>query len=236
MEIITLITGFLFIGLGFLAKAFPGLIAGYNTMSKEKKKKVDIEGLTTYMRNGFIIIGSVIIAGYYIFRLIGLDEIANIVMLISILGGVIILVIGAQKYDHNENKNKKSLYIILIVIVLFIAGMMIYSSRPSHIIIENNIMKISGSYGFDMDIAEISEIELRETIPAILSRTNGYSYGSVKKGYFKLEEYGKTKLFLHAEKGPFILITDKEGNKTIINYKDTNETEDLYNNLKSFSE
>jgi hypothetical protein len=51
MDIIILITGLFMIGMGFLVKSSPNLIAGYNTMPKDKKKNVDIEGLSTYMRN-----------------------------------------------------------------------------------------------------------------------------------------------------------------------------------------
>jgi hypothetical protein len=44
------------IGIGFLVKSSPDLIAGYNTMPKEEKKNIDIEGLSTFMRNGLITI------------------------------------------------------------------------------------------------------------------------------------------------------------------------------------
>lgn len=53
------------IGIGFLVKLSPNMLAGYNRMSEEKKKNVDIDGLSTYMRNGFVAIGLAIIIGYY---------------------------------------------------------------------------------------------------------------------------------------------------------------------------
>ena len=68
MGIIHIITGIFMIGVGFLIKSFPNLIAGYNTMSEDKKKHVDIEGLSTFMRNSFINIGFSIITGYYFFK------------------------------------------------------------------------------------------------------------------------------------------------------------------------
>ena len=61
MDILNIIVGLFMIGIGFLVKSSPSLIAGYNTMSEEKKKNVDIVGLSTYMRNSFIIIGLSII-------------------------------------------------------------------------------------------------------------------------------------------------------------------------------
>ena len=72
MGILNLIFGLFMIGMGFLVKSFPNLIAGYNTMPKNKKENVDIVGLSTYMRNSFIIIGLTIISGYYFFKWISL--------------------------------------------------------------------------------------------------------------------------------------------------------------------
>jgi hypothetical protein len=53
MNATNLIIGLLMIGIGFLVKLFPNLIAGYNTMSQYAKKNVNSDGLSSYMRNGF---------------------------------------------------------------------------------------------------------------------------------------------------------------------------------------
>ena len=60
---LTVIIGVVFIALGFLVKVFPNLIAGYTTMTAEQKAKVDIDGLSSFMRNGFIAMGALTIAG-----------------------------------------------------------------------------------------------------------------------------------------------------------------------------
>jgi hypothetical protein len=77
IELINILTGIFLIGSGFLVKRFPDLIAGYNTMSDERKKNVDIHGLSSLMRNGLIIIGLTIILGYYFFNWIGFANIAS---------------------------------------------------------------------------------------------------------------------------------------------------------------
>jgi hypothetical protein len=106
MDIIILITGVFMIVIGFLVKSLPNLIAGYNAMPKDKKKNVDIEGLSSYIRNSLIIIGISIIGGYYLFIWIGLTRIANSIILIVILIGVVIVVINAQRFDHNAKIKK----------------------------------------------------------------------------------------------------------------------------------
>jgi len=109
MIVLNLITGLFFIGIGFLVKSSPDLIAGYNTMPKEKRKNVDIVGLSTFMKKGFIIMGiTMIILSLFIkfFRLE--DKFFFWVMTFITLAGTIILVIKAQKFDGNK-KNSKNL-------------------------------------------------------------------------------------------------------------------------------
>ncbi|MGF1586905.1 MAG: DUF3784 domain-containing protein [Bacteroidales bacterium] len=104
MDVLNLIVGFFIIGIGFLVKSVPDLIAGYNTMPKDKKKNVDIEGLSTYIRNGLIVIGLVIIIGYFLFKWIGLKIIANFMVVIVTLIGTTIIVINAKRFDHNKER------------------------------------------------------------------------------------------------------------------------------------
>ncbi len=102
MDVVIWLIGLLLIGCGFLVKYAPDVIAGYNTMPEDKKKNVDVEGLSTFLRNGLVLIGTLIIAGFYLFRWLSLDAINENIMLIVVLGGVLFLVIYARRYDHNK--------------------------------------------------------------------------------------------------------------------------------------
>lgn len=72
MNTYILIFSAFFILLGILIWKFPKLIAGYNTMSAEQQKKVDVKGLKSFISS------------------IGIPVI-----------GAIFILIGAQRYDHN---------------------------------------------------------------------------------------------------------------------------------------
>jgi hypothetical protein len=104
MEIFNLIFGLLIIGTGFFVKAYPNTIAGYNTMSKEQKMNVDIGKASTFIRNGFIVLGLIIILGFYLIKWIGLIAVAHYITMIATILGTIIIVIMAQKFDHNKQK------------------------------------------------------------------------------------------------------------------------------------
>ncbi len=103
METINLITGVFLILIGVIIKhgKMYNLIAGYNTMSKEKKKNVDISGFASLMRNCFALMGTIIIAGHYILSYLELFKLTHFLILISVSGILPILLIKGKKYDNN---------------------------------------------------------------------------------------------------------------------------------------
>jgi hypothetical protein len=221
------------IGIGFLVKSAPDLIAGYNTMPKDKKKNVDIDGLSTFMRNGLITIGLSIIIGYYLFKWIGFTMIANSMIPIVTLVGVTILVINAQRFDNNKNKKTKLTYFILGLVILFVIGLITYGLIPSNTIFNNDTIRFSGMYGLKINITEIENVELTNKIPTINLRTNGFSFGAINKGYFNIVKFGKCRLLIHSDIPPFLIILKKNGEKIIINFKDKTETEKIYDMIKT---
>lgn len=236
MGMVNLIVGLLLIGTGFLVKAAPDLIAGYNTMPKDKKKHVDLDGLSTLMRNGLIIIGLLTIIGYYLFKWVGFSQLANSSMLIVILSGTITMAIKARKFDHNQQKKTKQTYFILGFTVVFVLGLIFYGFIPTKTRVSEETVKFSGMYGFEMKISEIQSIELVKEIPNIEIRTNGFSFGSINKGTFKLTDWGKCKLFVQSGNQLFLIINSTNGTKTIINDKNPTVTEDNYNKIKRMTQ
>lgn len=231
MDILILIVGLFLIGIGFLVKSSPDLIAGYNTMPKDKKKNVDIEGLSTYMRNGLIIIGLTVIIGYYLFKWIGFTTIANSMILLVTVIGVTIMAINAQKFDHNKKKRTKLTYFILGTVIVFVTALITYGFIPSKTVVSNDNIQFSGMYGTEIKTTDIENAVLSETLPTIKLRTNGFSFGHIHKGTFKLDEFGKCRLLLHADKPPYLIISKKGGNKIIVNFKDKTETQETYNKI-----
>jgi hypothetical protein len=102
MEIINLLVGGLIIILGLLIKRFPDLLAGYNTMSKEEQKKVDINGLTSIIRGCLIVIGSIIIIGSLMSILFNINKVSIYLIPVSIVVFFPYLLIKAKKYNHNK--------------------------------------------------------------------------------------------------------------------------------------
>ena len=92
------------IAIGALCRKYPDLIAGYNTMSADKKKNVDGKGLGKHMGNAMGWTAIACLVCFYLLKLLDADE--KVQFLVPYNGVLILcLVIAsvkAQKYDHNR--------------------------------------------------------------------------------------------------------------------------------------
>lgn len=230
MEIGIILTGALLIVIGLLVKAYPSCIAGYNTMSAEEKKNVDIKGLSTFMRNALIGIGLGIIVIYYAFMLAGMYLMAVILPFPLITIGILIFVLISQKYDRN--KKKKSHTIMLIIISLIVLSSLAFSAYayvPTQVSINYKAISFSGLYGLTIEREYIENVEMVDECPRIKIRTNGFSLPGVHKGIYSVVGYGKSRLFIHHNAaGPFIVIKSKHQIATIFNTKDAETARKYY--------
>lgn len=74
MYISELITGIILIIAGLLVKPFPNLIAGYNTLTKKDKEKIDIERLSKMLRNFLVGLGIITIIIGIILKAIDVEQ------------------------------------------------------------------------------------------------------------------------------------------------------------------
>jgi hypothetical protein len=91
-----------FIILGILIKygKMYFLIAGYNTMSKEEKDKINIEGIATLFRNVMFGMALIMITGYFIANELKNPNIENNAFFVALLIGIPYLLIksNSKKY------------------------------------------------------------------------------------------------------------------------------------------
>ncbi len=215
------------------------LISGYNTMSKEKKEKVDTKGLGRLMgiysyANGIVFLGAGLLGK------LGFKVRTETIFAFLFLS-TIYLIIKAQKYNGNvydengkiKKDGRKQLNWSLVVMVitgLFVAGLLFYSTRPTKVTILDKGITIHGMYGDTYPWESISEVELLEEMPSIGMKTNGAAVGSKYKGYFMTSEYGKVKLHIDLDDPPFIYLKTSEG-IIIINMNTSEETEYVFDEI-----
>ncbi|NLW06480.1 MAG: hypothetical protein GX039_00620 [Clostridia bacterium] len=117
----------------------------------------------------------------------------------------------------------------LLIMTLIAVGLLVYySSKPAQFLITTEHLEIKGLYGEKIYFDNINEITLAESLPEIISRTNGAALGNKMKGYFRLAEIGKAKLFVNLASSPFVFIHRETKPVVIINCDTESETKELF--------
>ncbi|MEK4700710.1 DUF3784 domain-containing protein [Solibacillus sp. FSL R7-0668] len=230
---------FIFLGFAIQRLKWHFLISGYNTMTKEQKENVDVEGLAKLM-------GNYLYALAILFIVVGLVdylEYSNLILplLSLILVFTIIVVVKAQKFDHNlfddngkwkpgASKNLKRQGMIIVITLIIVAVILYFSLQPTGVAVTENEVEIAGMYGDTYEFASMEQVTLLEALPEIALRTNGSAVGSKLKGHFKFENGDKAKLFVDTKNPPFIQFID-EGKTVIFNLQTEAETRALYEKL-----
>lgn len=109
MEMLAFIIGYaaFFVLAGLWVGIYPRLIAGYHTMSDAERKNVDIKGLKVFLCCGLCGIGIAVLFVYLaIWRVV--DEVSALALssVVVPIVGVVFLLAGAQRYDHNGRKRR----------------------------------------------------------------------------------------------------------------------------------
>jgi hypothetical protein len=230
---------FIFLGLGVHVFKWHFLISGYNTMPKEKKVNVDIEGLARLVGiYGYVIGGMLLLAGV-LFGL-GLKIVLAPVIIIFIVL-TIYLLIKAQKFDGNifdeagkMRKGAGKQFIIplsITAIALILVAVLLTSSyKDTEVSFSDEGIEIHGMYGEIYSWEDIETVKLMDELPTIELRTNGSALGSKLKGHFRTTEHGTVKLFVDKSIPPFIYLETVNG-ITIFNMGNANDTESVYNTI-----
>lgn len=236
MYIISII--FFLLGLAMKVFKWDFLIAGYNTMSKEKKENVDKEGLCKATGNFLMIVALLLlinaVTGSYGYRFISL------ISMLLIFPLTIVFIVAAQKYDHNEKTKSNKLEIkigigftVFFMVILFI--MFMYGAQDPRVDISKEKIRISGMYSASIDVNKILDISIKDEMPNTSKKVNGFDLGYIMRGDFTLEGMGKARIYIHENKPPFVII-NTEDHFYIINYKESKKTQKLYEELNSIIE
>lgn len=226
----------IFMGFGIHKLKWYFLISGYNTMSQERKKNVDVEGLGRLM-GGYLYVEGVLtlLAGIGI-QLGFTHAITLWVGSFSIL--TVFLLVKAQKfdgnmYDQNQKLNKRGkqemilVGVVLMVLFLFMGFVYMVTTRPTAVEWSQTGFAIQGIYSREHSWSEVDRVEMVEKLPTIHRRTNGSEWGSMLKGHFEVDGYGKVMLFVRTDKPPYLYVETQE-QQYFLNLEDRKATENLY--------
>ncbi len=224
---------FLLFALGFILTESNAsfLLSGYNTMSKEEKQKVDLKSYLHFYKRFHVFLGiSTILLGIFIYYLIG-EDVAGVFLTLYPLLAYCYFIFKGKEFNKNplDLKAKISIFVLLITI-LGVITLDYLGFKEDKITITKNEIRINGMYSEIIPISEIKTITLVDSLPKIRLRINGFSLGSIHKGYYKTVKGERVKLVLNSKQQPVILIT-KTNDKKIYYSAKSISNEQLYKQI-----
>ena len=120
----------------------------------------------------------------------------------------------------------------LLTVVTFVGmgWLMAWGGQATEVTVTDTQIEIVGMYGETIQRVDIAQIDLRDELPTVTARTNGYAMGDDWKGWFATRELGKVKLFVHVDSPPFLYMETPEY-WVIYGSDDPDETRALYDDI-----
>ena len=217
------------------------LIAGYNTMGKERRAQYDKKALCRFTGKLLIVIcvcfavtfiGSHLEAAWL--TVLGIALILVVItigMIYANTGGRFKLKDAVFVPDSSKGKRKAVIIISCAVVALVTVGlvvMIVAAEREPQVDIGADSLRIRALYGLRVDFAEIESIELLDQSMrqiGIGRRTNGYNGGALR-GHFT-----SGLLFVRPHSSPTLRITRHNASDIFISFADASLTYALYGEL-----
>jgi hypothetical protein len=144
-----------------------------------------------------------------------------------IFAGLLIIVLGIL-----FRRFKWGPRMILIIGIFLVIGVGIYLCiLPPKIAVQGERLVIKGIYGIQLDYQDIMGVTLSNTIPPVVIKTNGFNFGNILRGSFRLKGIGTAKLFVNRDIAPFICIATRRS-YIIVNYKEKAKTVKTFNRVR----
>ena len=102
MDTINLFVGGLIIITGLIIKRYPNMLAGYSTMTKEEKKKININGITTIIRNCLIFVGFIIIIGSLMSIFFNIEKVSIYLIPVVMIVSFPYILLRVQKHKYKK--------------------------------------------------------------------------------------------------------------------------------------
>ncbi|MFK7786402.1 MAG: DUF3784 domain-containing protein [Crocinitomicaceae bacterium] len=205
---------FILIGFTITASNAKFLLSGYNKMSEEQRAQVSLKNYFPFFRRFHLILGiATLIIGLALTLWVSEDSAVLFLVIGPLLAYIFFFWKSNQlSFGANPKVNKFSV-IALVGSVLLAAGIFGFGLKEDVLSVDANKISLAGVYGEEIKPSKIRSIECVESLPSITIKVNGFSTGSIRKGYFKTTKGEKVKLVLNSSRDSYLLITKIDGSK-----------------------
>lgn len=208
--------GLFLLALGFIVNANNAryLLAGYNTMSEENRKKVDIHGLIRYLRRFQTFLGvTIIVFGLALTWIFG-EVAGGLFLAVYPIVAYMYFIWDSRKFSPGLSRKGQWFALISLVATLaFLGYLFVQGLGEDKLLVGDNAIILEGSYGAELQAGDIRNVSLVDNLPPIAMKSNGFALGAIRKGYFRTRDGETVKLILNSNQMPCIQITLTTGEK-----------------------
>jgi hypothetical protein len=232
---------YVFIGLGLLLILISQIInvdnakfllSGYNMMSEENRRKVDIDNLVPYIRKFHLYLGiSIIVIGVNLTLLLGTLAATLFLAFYPILAYLYFTITASKFYPSIHRKWHWVTIVVLSATLIFLVYLFYAGLREDRLIVTNNALVLEGAYGDEYAPEDIKSVSLVDSLPPIAGKNDGFDLGTVLKGNFRTSDGRQVKLIFNAKKTPCIQISLASG-ETIYYTSRKDATETIYDQIR----
>ena len=213
--------------LSIIAYKFPKLINFYRYVPDEKK---------TLYKNvisfGLLVVGGLIIVAQVVFSILGMEYLQSIVPIYHFLiyGLVCILMLLVMRETVSSVRRAAEIRISIFVVVAFLLTFLHITREASMTFTDSDIV-VDSSFGKNIPINSIRNVEMVQKLPALKTRVNGHSGfdGITKNGTFVKADNTKCQLYVFNNKNIIKITTDAED--VYVSLSDEKKNDDFYNKL-----
>lgn len=228
MEYVIAGLGLLLFSLGFIVTTRNAkyLLSGYNTMTEDERKEVNIVEVVSFFRRFHIFLGaSFLVAGLTLFYVVSSDAAGFFIAAYPILAYIWFIWKSKTFYKKVNTGAYQAGIIVLICTLVFVMGLFGLGYRDNELLLTDKGIDISGMYGVKIKAEELVSIELISRSPATSARLNGFATGSIRKGIFKSAEGERIRLIVNDPQKPVVKIVPTKGRTIYYNSRNHDSDE-----------
>lgn len=113
-----------------------------------------------------------------------------------------------------DKKRERNTVIIFAFIVLFIILVIMYFDKrlkdneeaKNEVVFTDITFQVTGYYGNIYSLDKVQKVELKDDSPTVIEQISGVDQDDFKRGDFETEEYGKCRMYILKDEGPYIYI------------------------------
>nr|MBA5586635.1 DUF3784 domain-containing protein [Anaerobacillus isosaccharinicus] len=201
---------FFLFGYLILKKEAYGLISGFAMKSEEEQQELIKNGYPQasgrgLVHSGFILLGGLVLHFINVSNAILFSWVVMTIYLFAYL-----FYISKLDLERTRKRNVIILFVTMVFTIGVIGAAISVGGSANELTIKENELQVSGTYGVEWPLEELTSFELVDKLPKVQMRTNGYALNERLKGRFRLEGLGNGRLFLYRDNPPFIYIQKGE--------------------------